>query len=158
MPRPKLCRRITGNPVANVYKPYVCEDETEFEGSVCLTIEEFESLRLGDHFGLYHDECAKMMGISRQTFGNIIMIARKKVADAIVLGKTLRIELPPIETNQSDHVCCHCRHGESNDHTCPQKNIDESSQIGATCCGKRRKRCSRNIDPINPGETPNKEC
>ena len=33
-----------------------------------------------------------MMKISRQTFGNIIESAHKKIADAIVNGKALKIE------------------------------------------------------------------
>ena len=50
-----------------------------------------ESLRLADMEGLYHADAALRMGISRQTFGNIVARARKKVATAILQGQALKI-------------------------------------------------------------------
>jgi predicted DNA-binding protein (UPF0251 family) len=41
---------------------------------------------------MYQEDAAKMMNVSRQTFGNIIDSAHKKIADAIVNGKALKIE------------------------------------------------------------------
>lgn len=58
---------------------------------VGLTLDEFEAIRLADLEGLYQEDAAKKMDVSRQTFGNIIAIAHKKVADAIVNGKALKI-------------------------------------------------------------------
>ena len=59
---------------------------------VRLSADELEALRLGDLEGLYHEEAAGKMGVSRQTFGRIIEGARRKVAGALVDGKALRIE------------------------------------------------------------------
>jgi predicted DNA-binding protein (UPF0251 family) len=56
-----------------------------------LTIDEFEAVRLADLEGLYQEDAAKKMNVSRQTFGNIIAAAHKKIADAIVNGKALKI-------------------------------------------------------------------
>ena len=59
---------------------------------VVLTMEEFESIRLMDHEGLKQTESAGKMKVSQPTFQRIYESARKKVADAIVNGKAIRIE------------------------------------------------------------------
>ena len=59
---------------------------------VVLEADEVEALRLADHQGLYHEDAAQEMGISRATFGRILSDARRKVAEAIIQGKALRIE------------------------------------------------------------------
>ena len=90
MPRPFKCRRVCGTPGADYFKPrgIPLSDLQE----IGLTIDEFEAIRLADLEGLYQEDAAKKMGISRQTFGNIITTAHKKIGDAIVNGKALRIE------------------------------------------------------------------
>jgi predicted DNA-binding protein (UPF0251 family)/predicted Fe-Mo cluster-binding NifX family protein len=59
---------------------------------VSLGLDEAEALRLADLEGLYQEAAARSMGVSRQTFGRIIESARRKVADAVLNGKALRIE------------------------------------------------------------------
>ena len=54
-------------------------------------LDEIEAIRLADLEGLYRVDAAARMGVSRQTFGNIIARAHKKVATALLCGKTLRI-------------------------------------------------------------------
>lgn len=56
-----------------------------------LALDEMEAMRLADLEGLYQADAAACMGISRQTFGKIIAQARKKVALALIAGKSLRI-------------------------------------------------------------------
>lgn len=89
MSRPCKCRHIESEPAVRYFKPRavpLCElEETE------LSLAEFESLRLADHEGLYQQEAAGRMGISRQTFANIVHEARRKVADALVNGRALKI-------------------------------------------------------------------
>ena len=83
-------RIVNGRPITNIFKPAgipQCELE-----EVVLTLDELEALRLADLEKNYQEEAAKRMGISRQTFGNIIESARRKTADVLVNGKTLRIE------------------------------------------------------------------
>jgi predicted DNA-binding protein (UPF0251 family) len=58
---------------------------------IVLTVDECEALCFADRQGLYQADAAKKMKISRQTFGNIVESARKKVAEAILCGKALRI-------------------------------------------------------------------
>lgn len=59
---------------------------------VILGFDEAEALRLADLEGLYQEAAARSMGVSRQTFGRIVEAARRKVADAVLNGKMLRIE------------------------------------------------------------------
>jgi predicted DNA-binding protein (UPF0251 family)/predicted Fe-Mo cluster-binding NifX family protein len=58
---------------------------------VILGFDEAEALRLADLEGLYQEAAARSMGVSRQTFGRIVETARRKVADAVLNGKALRI-------------------------------------------------------------------
>jgi len=90
MPRPCKFRKVSFRPDALYFKPRAVP-LSELE-EVILTFDELESLRLADLDGKYHEEGAALMGVSRQTFGNILESARKKVAGALVNSKALRIE------------------------------------------------------------------
>jgi predicted DNA-binding protein (UPF0251 family) len=57
-----------------------------------LPTEGLEAIRMTDFQGLDQDTAAKMMNVSRQTFGRILAEARAIVADALVMGKILKIE------------------------------------------------------------------
>jgi len=57
-----------------------------------LTLDEFEAIRLADLDGLYQEQAADKMKVSRQTFGRIIESAHRKIATALVKGKALKIE------------------------------------------------------------------
>jgi predicted DNA-binding protein (UPF0251 family) len=59
---------------------------------IALTVDELEAIRLADLEGLYQEQAAEKMNISRQTFGRIVESAHKKIADALVNGKALAIE------------------------------------------------------------------
>lgn len=90
MPRPFRCRRIRCRPDKNYFKPRgIPADELE---EINLTLDEFEALRLADFEGMYQEEAAKKMNISRQTFGNIIDSAHRKIADVLLNAKALKIE------------------------------------------------------------------
>jgi len=75
---------------------------------VILTLDELESLRLADLDGLYQEQAAEQMKISRPTFSRIVEEARRKVADALIHGKALRIEpglvLRPSDARQNQPV------------------------------------------------------
>lgn len=55
-------------------------------------MEEFEAVRLKDFEDFDQQEAAEKMGISQPTFHRTLVSARKKIADALVNGKALRIE------------------------------------------------------------------
>ncbi len=102
VPRPYCNRRIAGRPAAATFKPTgIPADELE---EVIMTLDEFEALRLADLDGLYQEEAAGRMKVSRPTFSRIIESARRKVADALVHGKLLRIEGGPIHLGA--RRCC----------------------------------------------------
>ena len=90
MPRPCKRRRIMGRPNSSYFKPAGIR-KRELEESL-LTIAEFEAIRLKDMLNLEQNECAEKMNISQPTFHRIILSARKKMADAIVNGKAIKIE------------------------------------------------------------------
>jgi predicted DNA-binding protein (UPF0251 family) len=60
--------------------------------TVFLTLEELEALRLVDLEGMYQEEAALEMGVSRKTLWNDLRSARKKVAEALINGWAIRIE------------------------------------------------------------------
>ncbi len=90
MPRPCRCRRISCCPNANYFKPKGISMSLLEE--VKLTLDELEAVRLADFEGLYQEEAAQKMAVSRQTFGNIIHSAHRKISDALLNGKALKIE------------------------------------------------------------------
>lgn len=92
MARPVKCRRVGCDLPARYFKPQgipLCELE-EIE----LALDEVEAMRLTDVEDLYQADAAERMGISRQTLGNIVARAHKKVARAILEGKALRVSGP----------------------------------------------------------------
>ena len=64
---------------------------------VNLTLDELEAIRLADMEEMYQEDAAKKMNISRQTFGNIVNSAHKKIADVLLNAKALKIEGGTIE-------------------------------------------------------------
>jgi predicted DNA-binding protein (UPF0251 family) len=98
VPRPKKCRHVRCQTNAYYFKPrgIPLVDLEE----VVLNADELEAIRLADYEGLYHEAAATEMGISRATFGRILEEGRKKVADALINGKALRIEASATNGNK----------------------------------------------------------
>ena len=127
MARPFCCRRVASGPESNYFKPLgipvsSCEEVT-------MTVDEFEAIRLADHEGLYQEQAAEQMGISRPTFARVVESARKKVADALVNSKALKIEGGVVEMlGQRLFRCNDCQHewrlpyGTGRPAECPQCN------------------------------------
>ena len=89
MPRPLKRRRVNCVPAASYFKP-VGIPLRELE-EIVLGLDELEAMRLTDLGGLYQLDAAEKMGVSRQTIGNILNSAHRKLADALLNGKALRI-------------------------------------------------------------------
>jgi predicted DNA-binding protein (UPF0251 family) len=90
MSRPKKERCIRCQPNALYFKPRgIPLIQLEEVG---LSLDELEAIRLADYDGLYHEQAAEKMNISRPTFGRILGEARRKLAEVLVEGKALRIE------------------------------------------------------------------
>ena len=90
MVRPKRCRRVGFQPNITYFKPAGVRIKELDE--VILAIDEFEAVRLKDLQGLDQDKCSGKMKISQPTFHRLVLSARKKIADAIVNGKAIRIQ------------------------------------------------------------------
>jgi predicted DNA-binding protein (UPF0251 family) len=71
---------------------------------VVISLDEFEAVRLADLGGLYQEQAAEQMDVSRPTFSRIIESAHKKIADALVHGKAIRIEGGTVQTGA--FRCC----------------------------------------------------
>ncbi|HUU49920.1 MAG TPA: DUF134 domain-containing protein [Nitrospinota bacterium] len=90
MVRPRKNRFVWGKPILTSFRPGgIRISQTEY---LTLSVDEFEAIRLADFEGLYQEEAAKMMKISRQTFGRILQEAHRKIAESLVQGKLLKIE------------------------------------------------------------------
>jgi len=90
MPRPLRIRRIFFQPRIRHFKPAGVPlanlDET------ILTFEEVEVIRLIDYENTEQSKAAKRMKISQPTLSRILNSARKKLADAVVNGKAIKLQ------------------------------------------------------------------
>lgn len=95
MTRPFKCRKVFSEPKAYYFKPRavpLCELE-----EVILQLDEFQALSCCELERKDQTAAAAKMKVSRQTFGTILASARRKLADAVVNGKALKIEGGPVE-------------------------------------------------------------
>lgn len=53
---------------------------------ISISLDEFEAIRLADYEGLYHEDSAGKMEISRPTFGRILNDAHRKIAECLLQG------------------------------------------------------------------------
>jgi len=88
--RPKKIRYIKCEPGEKCFRPQ-CKSLNELEG-VILTIDEYEAVRLSDLEGLTQEDTAKKMKVHRSTISRILTSAHRKIADALVNVKAIRIE------------------------------------------------------------------
>ncbi|MDO8841096.1 DUF134 domain-containing protein [Methanocalculus sp.] len=88
--RPRVARTIDNEGRFRCFAP-LCGTRTISDQQILLLPEELEVLRLVDLLGLEQEEAANTLGISRKTLWRDLHEARRKVADALVHGKTIRI-------------------------------------------------------------------
>lgn len=122
MPRPVKCRIITEMPNHIAFKPVGFPME-ELE-KVILSLDEYEALRLADFEELYQEIAAEKMNVSRQTFGNIVKSARKKVAEALITGKAILIEGGDVTI--LNKPCPKCRKNMKSCPKCEDKNNENN--------------------------------
>ncbi|WP_458700280.1 DUF134 domain-containing protein [Sulfurospirillum sp. 1307] len=88
--RKRKSRNIDANHEEICFKPCgIKGDELE---SITIYDDEMEALRLADFESLYQQDCADKMNISRTTFSRLVVSARKKVTDALLNQKLLKVE------------------------------------------------------------------
>ncbi|MFC1710626.1 DUF134 domain-containing protein [Nanoarchaeota archaeon] len=89
MPRPFKRRRIRGRPNSSYFKPAGIR-KIDLE-QTSLSLDEFEAIRLIDLEEIPQEQAANKMQVSQPTLSRILKSARKKIADAIVNGKAIKI-------------------------------------------------------------------
>jgi uncharacterized protein len=102
MPRPCKKRTVCLDLKAAYFKPRGIPINKLSE--VILETDEMEAVRLADLEGKYQEVGAAQMGISRQTFGNIIDRAHNKIAEALIRGKALRINCPKFTKQFNEQI------------------------------------------------------
>ena len=90
MGRLPLWRRVSYIPSVTYFKPAGIPLSELAE--ICLSVEEVEAIRLKDQEDLEQEQCAEKMNVSRTTFVRVLNAARKKMAEALIQGKAIRIE------------------------------------------------------------------
>ena len=89
MVRPLKPRRVSFDPNVVYFKPRAVP--LSLLDEVDLGIDELEALRLCDLKDLEQEEAAKKMKVSQSTLQRILTSARKKVAEALIEGKAIKI-------------------------------------------------------------------
>jgi predicted DNA-binding protein (UPF0251 family) len=154
MARPMNCRRVGSMPQSDYFKPRGIPLSRLEE--VVLTVDEFEAVRLADLEGLYQEQASGKMSVSRQTFGRIIESAHKKVAEALVQGKALKIQGGEFKmASMRKFRCYECQHSwelpcgtgrPGNCPSCKSGNIHRAQEDRAYArgFGTGQGRCCRN--------------
>jgi uncharacterized protein len=148
MPRPCKPRSVCCKPEAVGFKP--CGIPLRSIESVTLTLDELEALRLGDWEGLYQENAAHRMNVSRQTFGNILNSAHRKVADFIIHTKRLTIEGGHVRMDDRFCACSEC--GDDGPMTSGTGKRDGclKRRGGARRCGENRRAAGKHDGRLEP--------
>lgn len=88
MVRPKCNKKVSFCPKYKEFKPEGCNKGVSL---VEIDIEESEALRLKNIENLDQKTAAKKMGISQSTFQRILTSAYKKVSNALIGGKIIKL-------------------------------------------------------------------
>lgn len=151
MARPVKLRKIAFIPENRYFIP-VGKPRCQLE-EIQLKIEEVEAMRLKDIENFSQEECAEKMNVSRQTFQLIIDEARKKVAEALTMGKAIHIEGGNYTLNICKYQCKTCGSEfheayEREIHSCPSCNSQDVVCIEESrfCIRGCRKFFCRNLE------------
>ena len=88
MARIKNKRTLNFKPLVKSFIP----EKREYSGITHILHEEIEAIYLMDQLGLYQEDAAQKMEVSRTTFSRIIKNARQKLANAIISGHKIEIQ------------------------------------------------------------------
>lgn len=142
MPRPLKLRQVAQTPSATFFKP--AGVPLRMLANVTLSLEEVEAIRLKDIEDLHQEECAKQMGVSRATFHQIVKSARAKLADAIVNGKSIRVEGGSVAFPGARFRCRH----DGYEWSLPPGPLPGASSVRCPTCS------GHDVLPVHPGYGP----
>lgn len=109
---------------------------------VVLTFDEIEALRLADLEGLYQEQVATAMNVSRPTVGRILSQAHRKVAEALITGKAIRFAGGSVEIQAAIELCCgDCGH---------TWDLPQGSPVSGSCPACRSETVHRRADCQHP--------
>jgi predicted DNA-binding protein (UPF0251 family) len=86
--KPKKSRIVQTNPQIRQFSPRGRPGRPD---EVHLNLDEFEAIRLAHFEGKSQKESASDMQISQQTFSRILRQANQKIAEALTIGKRIKI-------------------------------------------------------------------
>ena len=90
MPRHKRIRKIFFQPDVTYFRPRgILLSNLE---EITISFDEIEAVRLIDSEGIEQSQAGKKMGISQSTLSRLLKTARKKLANAIINGKAIKIQ------------------------------------------------------------------
>ena len=146
MPGIKAVRTIKELPIIKGFRPLWMHPN--YRSAITLQLEEYEVLRLMDYEGMIHEQAAQQMQVSRPTITRIYEQARKKLATALVEGRSILIEGGEVQLKDEHFLCEDCRHKFTIQNTENKKCPDCGSQRiislsncfigGCKCCRKCR--------------------
>ena len=90
MPRPRRVRRVFFEPRIDYFKPAGVMLRMLQEN--IITSDELEVIRLIDYEKIEQEKAGKKMKISQPTLSRLLTSARKKIADALINGKAIKIQ------------------------------------------------------------------
>ncbi|MDP3435755.1 MAG: DUF134 domain-containing protein, partial [Bacteroidales bacterium] len=108
------------------YRPIGLTDEHQ---PILLNYEEYEAIRLSDYELLGHVQASSLMNVSRPTYTRIYESARRKIAQAFVLGKTIVFEGGKVYFDSEWYMCncCNCFFN----HPQKEQDLDECPLCGS---------------------------
>ena len=92
--RRKKVRYIQKMPQVSLFSP---RGKPGRPDEVELKIDEYEAIKLADYQGYDQAQGAQAMGISRPSFGRILRLGHKIIADALVNGKIIHIRIGNVQ-------------------------------------------------------------
>jgi predicted DNA-binding protein (UPF0251 family) len=146
MARARVLRTLNELPIVKGFRPLWIR--TNYRQAVILRLEEYEAFRLVDYEGLTHEQVAEKMNVSRPTVTRIYDDARKKIAQALVEGRSFIIEGGEVKLIGNHYLCenCHERFMLDSDTkgviTCPECGSDKLTNL-SECFVRGCGRCRR---------------
>lgn len=126
MSRPRKCRKVCRLPGTREFRP---AGELPCKSAVVLTVDEYEAIRLIDKQGFSQEECGVYMQVARTTVQAIYNSARKKLAEALVDGLSLRIEGGDYQLCDGTEEYCGCGGCRRHRRRCAQVNGKEDGKM-----------------------------